>query len=98
MVPALSDGDVLLVRRGAPVRSGDVVLARFPSMPERLVVKRADHPVPGGWFLRSDNEYAGGDSSVHGAALVLGRAVLRWPVRGRLRWVPRRLGQPRSVA
>jgi phage repressor protein C with HTH and peptisase S24 domain len=98
MVPALFDGDVLLVRRGAKARRGDVVLAQFWSMPGRLVVKRAEHPVPDGWYLRSDNEYAGGDSSVHGSALVIGRAVLRWPARGRLRWVPRRLGQPRSVA
>jgi SOS-response transcriptional repressor LexA len=101
MVPTLTDGDVLLVRRGDRVRPGDIVLARFATMPDRLVLKRADHPMAEGWFVRSDNEFAGGDSFVHGAATVLGRAVLRWPARGsrRRRVIPIRLrAQPRNVA
>jgi phage repressor protein C with HTH and peptisase S24 domain len=88
MVPTLRDGDVVLVRHGAPVRSGDVVLARFRSMPERFVVKRAVHEVDGGWWLASDNAAAGGDSAAHGVADVLARVTLRrgprkWPVRVR---------------
>jgi phage repressor protein C with HTH and peptisase S24 domain len=89
MVPTLYDGDVVLVRHGARVRKGDVVLARFRSMPDRFVVKRAERPDGDGWMLRSDNEFAGGDSRGHGVADVLGRVVLRWP--GARRRLPRRV-------
>jgi hypothetical protein len=78
MVPTLKHGDRLLVRWGAPVRPGDVVLGRFRSLPDRLVVKRALHRQDDGWYLQSDNEFAGGDSSVHGTADVLARAQWRW--------------------
>ena len=83
MVPTLHHGDLVLVRRGATIRPGDVVLARFHSMPERLVLKRADHPVDSGWWLASDNEFAGGDSEVHGPAEGLGRVLLRVSPPGR---------------
>jgi hypothetical protein len=57
-------------------------------MPERLVLKRAEHPQDGGWWLVSENEFAGGDSGAHGVADVHGRVVLR--LRGvRPRIVPR---------
>ncbi len=88
MVPALRHGDRLLVRHGAAVRPGDVVLARFPTLPGRLVIKRAVRRVDGGWWLASDNSSAGGDSSVHGPAEVLARAVAVLPA-GALR--PRRV-------
>jgi phage repressor protein C with HTH and peptisase S24 domain len=88
MAPALHDGERLLVRHGARVRPGDVVLGRFASMPGRLVVKRAVRLVPDGWWLASDNPFAGGDSSVHGPAEVLARAVLVVPQGRRL---PRRV-------
>jgi phage repressor protein C with HTH and peptisase S24 domain len=86
MVPAVRHGDRLLVRRGAAVRPGDVVLARFATLPGVLVVKRAVRPVDGGWWVSSDNAAAGGDSASHGPAEVLGRAVVllrngRRPVR-----------------
>lgn len=90
MVPTLYDGDVVIVRHGAPIRAGDVVLARFRSMPDRYVLKRADRPDGAGWRLRSDNDAAGGDSRSHGVADVLGRVVLRLP--GRRRWLPQRVG------
>jgi hypothetical protein len=80
MVPALKHGDRVLVRWGARIQPGDVVLGRFRSQPELLVIKRADHPLDGGWYLRSDNEFAGGDSGRHGAADVLARARWRWRV------------------
>jgi signal peptidase I len=78
MVPTLHDGDVVIARHGAAVRPGDVVLARYRSMPDRYVLKRADRPVDGGWWLASDNAAAGGDSGVHGVGDVLARVVLRW--------------------
>lgn len=86
MVPAVRHGDRLLMWRGARVRPGDVVLARFASLPGVLVVKRAVRPVDGGWWVDSDNSAAGGDSRTYGPAQVLGRAVVllrgdRRPVR-----------------
>jgi hypothetical protein len=80
MAPGLRTGDRLVVRRGARVRPGDVVLARFADLPDIWVLKRAARPAEGsvdsGWIVESDNPFAGGDSSVHGPAQVAGRAVL----------------------
>jgi phage repressor protein C with HTH and peptisase S24 domain len=80
MVPTLRDGDRVVVRHGARIRPGDVVLARYRSMPARLVLKRTVRPADGGWWLASDNPAAGGDSDAHGVADVHARVVLR--VRG----------------
>jgi phage repressor protein C with HTH and peptisase S24 domain len=88
MVPALHDGDRVLVRHGAPIRGGDLVLARFRTMPQRPVLKRAVRPQDGGWWLRSDNAFAGGDSAVHGIADVAARVC--W-VFGPTRRMPRRV-------
>jgi phage repressor protein C with HTH and peptisase S24 domain len=77
MVPTLRDGDSVLVRHGARIRPGDVVLARFRAEPELLVLKRAMREMDDGWWLVSDNKFAGGDSFTHGIADVLGRVVLR---------------------
>jgi phage repressor protein C with HTH and peptisase S24 domain len=77
MTPTLRHGDVVIVRHGARVRPGDVVLARFRTLPERLVIKRAGQARDGGWWLESDNAFAGGDSAAHGPADVLGRVVVR---------------------
>jgi phage repressor protein C with HTH and peptisase S24 domain len=77
MVPTLRDGDSVIVRHGARVRPGDVVLARFRTDPDRLVLKRAVREMDDGWWLVSDNRFAGGDSFTHGVADVLGRVVLR---------------------
>ncbi len=85
MVPTLYDGDVVVLRHRAPVRPGDVVLARFRSMPDRFVVKRAERRDGDGWLLRSDNDAAGGDSRSHGVADVAARVVVRLPGR-RARW------------
>ncbi|MGH8861340.1 MAG: S24 family peptidase [Jatrophihabitantaceae bacterium] len=81
MVPTLRDGDTVIVRHRASVRPGDVVLAAFRSMPDRLVLKRVVRSEDGGWWLASDNSYAGGDSAVHGVADVAARVI--WVVRGR---------------
>lgn len=86
MAPTLSDGDLLLVRAGAPVRAGDVVLARFRGLPHQLVVKRAVRQQDGGWWLQGDSSAVGDDSRRYGVADV--EAVVMaayWP------WPPRRV-------
>jgi phage repressor protein C with HTH and peptisase S24 domain len=77
MVPALRHGDVVIVRHGAAIRPGDVVIGTFRAMPDRLVVKRANRPVDGGWWLTSDNSSTSGDSETYGVADVSARALLR---------------------
>ena len=83
MVPALRDGDFVLVRRARPgrIRPGDVVVARHPARTDGLlVVKRAARREGAGWWLLSDNEFVTSDSREFGAvpeASVLARAVLR---------------------
>jgi phage repressor protein C with HTH and peptisase S24 domain len=86
MVPTLRSGDTVLVRRGGPVRPGDVVLARLRGLPERLVVKRAVRPHDGGWWVLGDNPYGSEDSRAYGAADVIGRVV--WPPRTSARRAP----------
>jgi phage repressor protein C with HTH and peptisase S24 domain len=86
MVPTLRDGDLVIVRHGARVRPGDVVLARFRDLPDRAVLKRVSRREGDGWWLASDNLAAGGDSETHGVADVQARVLLRW-----------RLGVPRRV-
>ena len=88
MAPTVRSGDRLLVRRlraGDAVGSRDVVLARFPSRPELLVVKRVRRAVPGGHWVEGDNPLVTDDSRAFGTAIVVGRVVLRlWPRPGRL--------------
>jgi signal peptidase I len=88
MAPTVRHGDRLLVRRvddGVAVTAGDVVLARFPSRPELLVVKRVLRDVPGGHWVEGDNPVVADDSRAFGPAVVVGRVVGRlWPRPGRL--------------
>jgi hypothetical protein len=92
MTPALLPGDRVLVRHAARVRAGDVVLARFPSRAELLVIKRAGRPsggtgpavrgagtAPERWQVLSDNQAAGTDSRQLGDAEVLAVALLLRP-------------------
>jgi len=89
MAPTLSDGDVVLVRLGADVRPGDVVLVRWDARPAQLSVKRAHRAAGGGWLVHGDNGLGSTDSRTLGPAAVLGVAVARlWPRPRRLR--PRR--------
>ena len=85
MVPALRPGDRCLVRWGGPVRQGQLVVARHPARSDLLIVKRAARREAQGWWLASDNPYAGGDSETFGVLpdrQVLGRVLLRyWPLR-----------------
>jgi nickel-type superoxide dismutase maturation protease len=86
MAPTLRAGDALLVRRGARVRAGDVVVARFRSRPDLLVVKRTVRSRDGGWEVRGDNELGTDDSRTYGVADVIGRVFCRyWPRPSRLR-------------
>jgi phage repressor protein C with HTH and peptisase S24 domain len=77
MVPALRDGDALLVWRTARVRAGQVVVVRFAGVPG-LSVKRAVRPEGGGWWVLGDNPFGSTDSRELGPARVVGRVVLRW--------------------
>jgi phage repressor protein C with HTH and peptisase S24 domain len=95
MTPTLLPGDWLLVRHGAPVRPGAIVLARFRSRPDLAVVKRVLADSEDGWLLASDNPGAGSDSRQYGPADVQAVAIWHWctglgPSRG---WPARRLGR-----
>lgn len=100
MAPTLSHGDQVLVRYGAAVRPGGVVVLRHPFQQDLLLIKRAVERRPGGsWWVLGDNPYneAPGDSTVYGPVpdeLVLATAVLRFrpreehqrSLRARLSW------------
>jgi nickel-type superoxide dismutase maturation protease len=94
MLPSLAAGDWLLVRGGGRIRPGDLVVARDPRRPARMIAKRAARREPGGWWLESDNQGAPGraDSWDFGPVpddLVVGRVAARyWPPR-RLSWLSR---------
>ena len=92
MAPTVRSGDRLLVRRvrsARAVRTGDVVLARFPARPELLVVKRVRRALPGGHWVEGDNPLVTDDSRAFGGAVVVGRVVARlWPRPGRLPAAP----------
>jgi nickel-type superoxide dismutase maturation protease len=85
MAPTLKTGDALLVRRGGRVRAGDVVVARFRSRPDLLVVKRVVREHGDGWWVQGDNELIEDDSRRYGVADVIGRVLIRYyPRPGRL--------------
>ncbi|POX55600.1 nickel-type superoxide dismutase maturation protease [Streptomyces sp. Ru71] len=81
MVPTLYHGDQLLVRHGARVRPGDIVVLRHPLQQNLLVVKRAAERRDGGWWVLADNPFgATTDSEEFGVVpdeLMVGRAVFR---------------------
>ena len=89
MLPTLRPGDCLLVRRGARIRPGDVVVARFAARNDLLVVKRAVREQGAGWWVEGDNPAGRDDSRRYGTADVLGRVLLRW-------WPPTAVGRPPS--
>ena len=89
MTPTVRHGDRLLARRARPgtARPGDVVLARFPSRPDLLVVKRVQRVLDdGGVWVVGDNPLVTDDSRAYGPAVAVGRVVAR------LRPRPGRLG------
>jgi nickel-type superoxide dismutase maturation protease len=81
MRPTLAPGDRLLVRYGAAVRPGRVVVARFGD--GTVVVKRAVERRATGWWLLGDAAPVGTDSRHRGPVPpedVLGVVLARlWP-------------------
>ncbi|WP_367650764.1 S24/S26 family peptidase [Nocardioides sp. zg-1308] len=94
MLPTLREGDLLLVRHGARVRPGDLVVARFPDgtlTVKRALERRRTRAGADAWWLVSDNPDEGVDSRHRGPVAddqVL--AVVRLRV-----WPLPRLGRPR---
>lgn len=92
MEPTLREGDWLLVRYGATVRLGSLVVVRLPGRP--VAVKRLTMRVDDGWWVERDNPAEGVDSWQVGAvgdADLLGRVLVRvWPPGRRRRRQPRR--------
>jgi phage repressor protein C with HTH and peptisase S24 domain len=85
MAPTLRAGDALLVWRPGRPRPGAIVIARFRTRPDLLVVKRAVRAQDGGWWVEGDNEFVTDDSRAYGVADVIGQVVFRyWPRPGRL--------------
>lgn len=86
MEPTLRDGDLLLVRPGAPVALGRLALVRLPGgrplAVKRVVARHAD-----GWWVERDNPREGVDSWQVGAVPdddVVARVLWRlWPLRRR---------------
>jgi phage repressor protein C with HTH and peptisase S24 domain len=79
MAPTLKDGDAVFAWRGVRhPRVGDVVLARFRSRPDLLVIKRVVRPDGADWWIEGDNAYVTDDSRRYGPAIVEARVVLRW--------------------
>jgi nickel-type superoxide dismutase maturation protease len=81
MVPTLHHGDQLLVRYGARVRVGDVVVVRHPLQQDLLIVKRAAERRDGGWWVLGDNPFAESDSRAFGTVpdeLVVARVLGRF--------------------
>ncbi|MBH5336947.1 nickel-type superoxide dismutase maturation protease [Streptomyces pactum] len=86
MTPTLLPGDRLVIRYGATLRPGNVVMLRHPFQQDLWIVKRLAERRDGGWWVLGDNPFATPDSREFGVVpdeLVVGRAVLR------LRPVPR---------
>nr|WP_246469906.1 nickel-type superoxide dismutase maturation protease [Streptomyces olivoverticillatus] len=80
MVPTLNPGDQLVVRYGAAVRPGDVVVLRHPFRQDLLIVKRVVERREGGWWVTGDNPLVENDSREFGTVpdeFVVARAWLR---------------------
>lgn len=81
MVPTLLPGDFLLVRRGARVRAGDLVVGVRPGRPALLLVKRAVRCAgENRWWIEGDNAAESDDSRLYGPVEITGRVLWRyWP-------------------
>lgn len=84
MQPTLREGDLLIVRVGAPIAADNLVVVRLPER-DGLAVKRALRLDADGWWVERDNPRAGVDSWAVGAIAateVLAKVVARvWPPR-----------------
>lgn len=89
MEPTLRDGDWLLVDPDGAPRVGELVVARDPREPQRLIVKRVVEVQPGQLLVAGDHPAHAGKAAEIGAleaSLVVGRPWLRY-------WPPRRFGR-----
>jgi nickel-type superoxide dismutase maturation protease len=91
MEPALTEGDWIVV---APLfrapRVGEIVLARDPRAPQRLVLKRVAAVQDGACTLLGDRREASTDSRTFGAIPIrdlVGRAIFRYAPVARARWL-----------
>lgn len=94
MLPTFEPGDRLVVVPALRLEVGDVVAARDPRQPERLLVKRVSRLGAGLVWLRGDNPTASTDSRDFGPlprSAVAGRVVYRYAPPGRAG----RTGRPR---
>lgn len=84
MQPTLHEGDLLLVRVGARIAAGDLVVVQLPER-DGLAIKRAVRLDADGWWVERDNPRAGVDSWAVGAIAttdVMAKVVARvWPPR-----------------
>ena len=91
MEPALWDGDWIIVSRLARVpRVGEIVLARDPREPERLILKRVAAVSDGVCTVLGDRPEESTDSRTFGPiplTNVVGRAVFRYAPIGRIGWL-----------
>ncbi|HEV8471059.1 MAG TPA: nickel-type superoxide dismutase maturation protease [Candidatus Limnocylindria bacterium] len=89
MEPALRDGDwVIVAPLWRPPRRGEIVLARDPRVPERLVLKRVARVEDGRYTLLGDRPDESTDSRTFGPVAlshVVGRAVFRYAPLARAR-------------
>lgn len=76
MLPLFHQGDVVLVRRGAEVARGSVIVARHPD--DGYVIKEVARVGRREIELRSLNPVYGPVTIPRAAALVVGTVVLRW--------------------
>ena len=96
MAPALAPGDYLVVDSRAYARRapapGEIVIARDPRAPARVLIKRvAALDAGGGVLLLGDNQDQSADSRAFGAvarSAIRGRALWRY-------WPPARFGPVR---
>ena len=87
MEPAVRHGDWWIVHLSSVVRPGDVIMIRHPLRRHLIIVKRAEHRTPGGWWVTGDNPEQSEDSRSFGAVpedLIEGRLVVRY--RPLVRW------------
>ena len=86
MEPTFRDGDWLLVRRlQRPPRPGEVVVARDPREPERLLVKRVRSVAPEGVTIHGDHADPAESTDSRQFGPIPGSAVLGQPI---LRYAP----------